>query len=493
MLNRKDTSRQSGFTPAVLVILSALGIIIYVLVSSTLPFKDKLFALLYPKPSSHAATKSKLGMQTQWQKPGTMAFIEAAKPVVVKLMGGFNYAAEIKQKSPNSFIVGRIWEQKQPLDGVAETRAQEWFNRNRTTLQTPSIDCWEGYNEPLTNTTEIMQWYSRFEIKRMQLLESIGKKACIGNFSVANPDYSLWQDFSNAVNYATGHGHFLGLHEYGPTTMGDRSDDFSLRHRNVYNNNHFTLPLIISETGIDSGGCDNCTTPQNGCGWRGHTNATDYFNQLKWYDNELQQDTYVKGATIFSYGLYNWCSFEIYPELVGIDGRSGPLTAYIRGGPVPTPTPTPSPTPRPTPIPCDPAKVSMKASPNPAIISSSSTITFSVSGTQGSTFLNDVWSGGVNCTGGFWGSRTCSAVSAGNFSWTHYWKNCAPGNCSVTSPQCSKQIPFAIVSPTPTPKSCPQVVTYARNPLTGECQQFLSPCRIPLNWEIVSSCKITIF
>ncbi|MDP2672119.1 MAG: S8 family serine peptidase [Candidatus Daviesbacteria bacterium] len=42
-----------GFAP-ILILLAALGIIIFLLISSTAPFKDKLFSLLYPKPSSLA-------------------------------------------------------------------------------------------------------------------------------------------------------------------------------------------------------------------------------------------------------------------------------------------------------------------------------------------------------------------------------------------------------------------------------------------------------
>ena len=45
---------QKGFTPLLLILLAALGILLYVLISSTFPFKDKLFNLLYPKPSSNA-------------------------------------------------------------------------------------------------------------------------------------------------------------------------------------------------------------------------------------------------------------------------------------------------------------------------------------------------------------------------------------------------------------------------------------------------------
>lgn len=45
---------QKGITMPILVILATFGIIIYLLISSTFPFKDKLFSLLYPKPSSMA-------------------------------------------------------------------------------------------------------------------------------------------------------------------------------------------------------------------------------------------------------------------------------------------------------------------------------------------------------------------------------------------------------------------------------------------------------
>ncbi len=49
--------KDNGFAP-ILIILAAAGIIIYLLLSSTLPFKDKLFSLLYPKPSSFAQGSS---------------------------------------------------------------------------------------------------------------------------------------------------------------------------------------------------------------------------------------------------------------------------------------------------------------------------------------------------------------------------------------------------------------------------------------------------
>ena len=42
---------------------------------------------------------------------------------------------------------------------------------------------------------------------------------------------------------------------------------------------------------------------------------------------------------------------------------------------------------------------------------------------------------------------------------------------------------------TPPGAVCIQVVTPARNPLTGECRDFPTPCDVPDGWEKVASCK----
>ena len=39
-------------------------------------------------------------------------------------------------------------------------------------------------------------------------------------------------------------------------------------------------------------------------------------------------------------------------------------------------------------------------------------------------------------------------------------------------------------------KLCIQVITYAVNPLTGECKEFPTPCDVPKGWKIVRNCKL---
>ena len=51
--------------------------------------------------------------------------------------------------------------------------------------------------------------------------------------------------------------------------------------------------------------------------WSQHDNEPDkadyYFRQLVWYDEELQKDDYVVGATIFTWGSYDkpWADFDV--------------------------------------------------------------------------------------------------------------------------------------------------------------------------------------
>ena len=265
--------------------------------------------------------KSKLGIQTEFKYGDIMEFIRETKPVIVKIMNShFEAAQEIKQFSPDTFIVGRIYSSNEPTNGVPEEKAQEWFNNNKETINSYSgFDCWEGYNEPVFNDKDGMEWFSRFELKRMKLLETIGKKACIGNFAVGNPKIELWKYFTEALSYASNNGHYLALHEYGNPSMQSNSEWLSLRHRKVYNQYDLTLPLVITETGIDTCGTEEC-------GWKSKTNSDDFLNQLKWYDSELQKDSYVIGAAIFHYGFHGWDSFEI-SDLAGEDGS---LTSYLK-------------------------------------------------------------------------------------------------------------------------------------------------------------------
>ncbi|MBI2040120.1 hypothetical protein HYT18_03535, partial [Candidatus Microgenomates bacterium] len=45
---------QKGLAPILLILLAALGIILFILIASSATFRDRLFSQLFPKPTPHA-------------------------------------------------------------------------------------------------------------------------------------------------------------------------------------------------------------------------------------------------------------------------------------------------------------------------------------------------------------------------------------------------------------------------------------------------------
>ena len=147
----------------------------------------------------------------------------------------------------------------------------------------------------------------------MRILAEHGRRACIANFSVGNPDLALWPSFYAAIDAAISNNGILGLHEYG-TPMQQWFDFESEegwlcgRYRKVYRQylipDGRLIPLAITECGVD-------IVPP--IGWKNHFSEDEYFDQLIWYDGILREDDYVLGATIFALEIPGWDSFDIAP------------------------------------------------------------------------------------------------------------------------------------------------------------------------------------
>ena len=265
-----------------------------------------------PPPSPPGG--SKLTIHAGFGGPRSMQFVQRAHPPLLKILDSFSAAAEVKRLSPGTKIIGRAYLATQPMDGDPVLRAWEWWNRMRSLiLQYPQIDYWEGYNEPVIQTTAVMDWYARFEVERVRLLATEGRRACIGSFSVGNPDLPLWPAFFPAIDAALANGGILGLHEYG-TPMQQYWDAgvgegwLCGRYRKVYRQHLIPsgrrIPLAITETGVD-------VVPP--VGWKNHFTGDEYLAQLQWYDGVLRQDDYVMGATIFALEIPGWGDFDIAP------------------------------------------------------------------------------------------------------------------------------------------------------------------------------------
>jgi len=280
---------------------------------------------------------SKLTIHGGFEGPESMRFVREAQPATVKVLDRVEVAREIKQVSPDTKVVARIYFASQPMDGDPVQRANEWWNQvANKVLNNPEVDYWEGYNEPGNLNASEMAWYARFEQRRVEILAQNGRKACIGNFSTGTPDVNreIWEAFYPAIDAAIAHGGVLGLHEYSAPTMDTYFDPgtgegwHTGRYRKVYRQflipSGRQIPLVITECGIDGGVAPPCRS--GGCGWKAYQSADNYFNQLKWYDALLQQDAYVLGATIYCLELPNpeWDSFDIAGDVLN------KLIEYVR-------------------------------------------------------------------------------------------------------------------------------------------------------------------
>ena len=252
------------------------------LISQFLLFLNELFVVTSGISQSKISIFAGSG-DLVWQ------FINGSLPRTLKIYDNFgDFPAQVKQVSPDTIIIGRIYIADQPMDGNATQRAQQWWSQvNSTILSNPSVDYWEGYNEVVGggSTEDIYQqmvWYSEMEISRMQIMGQHGVKAVIGNFATGCPDVTnstMIQAFLPAIKAAKQqYNGILGLHEYSAPwlwtwfngTIKNGSGWLTGRYRKLYNEflipNDIAIPLVLTEMGID-GQVGSNTTPYAG-GWQ---------------------------------------------------------------------------------------------------------------------------------------------------------------------------------------------------------------------------------
>ena len=292
---------------------------------------------------------SKLGLFISRNDPRIFDLLRTGNVAVVKTLEyDPNFVAEIKQVSPKTLLVARLDLPQLDLstltdpEGAARAFVDKLLPIATEPRRLAAIDAWEAYNEPVPSDGEQMARLARFEAERTRLLAAAGIRSVIGNFGTGQPDLALWPQFRPALEAAVEHQGYLGLHEYSAPTMqyGTPQDPLgwgadpaqtgwlTLRYRKVYREylepNKLTLPLILTEIGID-GLVGNRPGPE-GAGWQdfggywdelgmGKDAPGNYVEQLAWYDASLQQDPYVLGGAIYAAAVSpGWESYEILGE-----------------------------------------------------------------------------------------------------------------------------------------------------------------------------------
>ncbi len=291
---------------------------------------------------------TKLGPHVIKAAPDLSEYILAGI-AVAKFAGSWGTAQSVPD---GVLVIGRLVVDEQ--DYTAQKQKNKWGQTPLEAVQkfledqlptyqaNPHIKYWEGHNEPVWDSEEDMAWYAQFEVERMRRMADLGLKCVIGNFSTGTPKLELWPAFLPALQAARQHQALLGLHEYSwpwvwwmagkhqPESKPDEGDEgwLTLRYRKVYRqyldpNGLGDVPLVITECGLDPGvgpkpaEAKDLTWDGLGNFWNQKNHKPDraeyYFEQLCWYDEELQKDDYVVGATIYTWGSFpgTYVAFDV--------------------------------------------------------------------------------------------------------------------------------------------------------------------------------------
>ncbi len=371
---------------------------------------------------------SKLGAHVIVMNEDTGNFMRAG-PSVVKLAGDWGSATMCPAGTwvMGRKVIGGDDAQQIRARGFTPAKAtQEYIYGKEYQIETyeanPSIQYWEGHNEPVWGDLDGIKWYADMEIARMEEMAKLGLKCVIGNFATGTPPMEMWPGFMDALYAAKQYGAILGLHEYscpwlwwmtGRYQMEDencvdprdpkRPEGWTtLRYRQVYRQylepaGLGDLPLIITEFGIDPmvnpkpHDAPDAAWKDLGGYWNKHKDdakldyerqkypvpegvdfsgpkESKYLEQFKWYDQQMQQDPYVIGATIFTFGSFGgaWERFDV----TGTD-VAGLLIEYVKRQktvPLPAARPASAAPPAPGPTPPVPAPGALPVQPQAIMV-----------------------------------------------------------------------------------------------------------------------------
>lgn len=306
---------------------------------------------------------SKLGLFITKFEGQVLEMLETAKPALIKTLEfDKNYVQGLKEASPTSILISRLFLEQQNLEGDPIVQAQAFTEKLLPhaieTKRMEAIDAWEAYNEPVADTPDAMKRLADFEAERTRILAQEGIRSVVGNFATGHPPLELWPHFQPALEAVRQYDGYLGLHEYSAPFMQFMAEDFqpddkpsegdegwlTLRYRKIYRQfltpmGFGDLPLLITECGVD-GLVQPRPGPSKARGWQDFIQTWldfglrpdapgVYMDQLIWYDQHLQQDDFVKGAAIFTVGT-NDPRWESYNLLGADSGRIFDLlTQYL--------------------------------------------------------------------------------------------------------------------------------------------------------------------
>jgi hypothetical protein len=278
--------------------------------------------------SQAAPACSKIGVQSQDANPAFSKFLDACPRVAKWIYPDFAAMRDFKAKCPASKTVLRIFGDK--LD--RPTADQFWDTRYKPVLQNATaadkaaLDFLESDNECdagwCTFSEDDAVGYGNFLRGFVARAKAEGWKPLIFNIGVGNPDGEVHYCGGNgikkfgsivqAIKDAGAAGGGWSYHAYTDGWSKDANAQIwtALRYR-LYTDcfpEIKNVPLVITEAGHDRHG--NAATD----GWAANGDAATYMDWLGWWNQELEKDSYVVGATLFTMSSDpKWNTFLLNP------------------------------------------------------------------------------------------------------------------------------------------------------------------------------------
>ena len=317
-----------------------------------------------------------LGLHGQRNTPATEQAIRAMRNVGVAkfLPGNFTSAGigaitEFQHNNPNALKIVRDVDNQAP--------GKPWRQiMERSLRRFEAVDnLWDVMEYPVNEACQRGDPLKRLADDTLKAIEWFKEKRpdkdlVVANFShgtlqmgaldgydrgtLPEDGWKDWRTFLPVVRAAK----YMGLHEYSAPSMQDGIGWHCLRYRRPYDwfvreagLSQGELPLLlINECGIDRGWMKK---KRSEAGWKGiridnpyPEQVAAYVKDLLWYNEEINKDWYVRGATIFILGGYSggesgWQSFEIedHPDIIDVLNRPydpmDRIVQAIRPKPVP--------------------------------------------------------------------------------------------------------------------------------------------------------------
>lgn len=215
---------------------------------------------------------------------------EAGAPVVK----GLDDTAVFSKVPSNAIRVFRHYFATQSLQnpqGVANTIINALNDYDHSNLYV------EVYNEAYQSSAEI-QDYCDFLTQVITYLHAANLKVAAFSFSTGNPDYPVWS-YIRSRRFCGADA--VAIHEY----WGDQGFTLqnALRHRTLWQVGD--PKILITECGRDA-------VEGGKAGWKiSNITQDEYINELVAYDLQIQQDSYILGATPFTAGpTPDWQNFS---------------------------------------------------------------------------------------------------------------------------------------------------------------------------------------